>query len=201
MKKVLPVSDQNSTPTPIPVVETTKKHAGVYVIGAVLFLIIAVMFGVTKQKNTQLVTVVATPSPVDHRLTTLAVDAQAATVSSNLLTVPITIDTGENTVSAAELHVSVDPSNVKGLKVLQGSFFSSPTVLENKAGDTPGTYVFTIGSLTPRQGAGVIALISWIKTSEAVGSVAVRLDPTTQVAAIGETGTVLKNVTEGVVQY
>lgn len=210
MKKDKKVADQkpdditdgsNQPLAPTPITGTQKQNSLAYVVGAMLLLIVVVVgSGVAKQKKTVPAPVV-TPSPVDYKLTTLTVDGDAATVSSNVVSVPILIDTAGNTVSAVELHIVVDPSTVKGLKVQSGSFFTKPTVLENKAGEAPGSYVYIIGSLTPKQGSGDVAHVSWTKTAGASGTVTIRLDPQTQVAAIGETGTVLKNVIEGVVRF
>lgn len=200
-------SQGQTDPVPLPVDEAPKKKYIMYVTGVVLFLVgVVVGIGVERQKKTQTNALVdtrqnVTPGAEDHVWTTLVVDGATASVSDTTVSVPILIDTGENTVSAVELHVAADPSTVTGLKVSSGSFFSSPTVLEDKVGDTPGTYIFTIGSLPPRQGSGVVALVSWTKPAGATGAVTVRLAEQTQVAAVGESGTVLKQVTDGVVQY
>lgn len=191
---------------PMPVPGTPKQSPYAFVFGGVLLFVVGVVTGLNLQNKTQPKMIVdtgqnATPSPQDHRLTTLAVDSSAATVSTNSVSVPITIETAGNTVSAVELQVAVDPSTVTGLTVSPGTFFTNPTVLESNAGATPGTYIFTIGSLTPKQGVGIVALVSWTKTAGTTGSVIVRLAPQTQVSAIGEAGTVLKASTEGVVRY
>lgn len=194
-------------PASEPVAGSPKKKYLLYGISAALLLAL-IFTGVSavNRRQTQSEAPVdisqqTVPTPADHRWTTLTVDAAAASVSSTMVTVPIRIDTGDNTVSAVELHVAVDPSTVKGLKVIAGSFFVKPTVLESKSGEAPGTYVFTIGSLAPRQGAGDIALVSWAKTAGSTATVTVRLDPQTKAAAIGESDTVVKQVTDGIVRY
>lgn len=204
------VSNQDS-PDPIrpqppePVAKSPSKKP-LIIVSVILCAVVAIGIWLVRQNksepdNAQETNQSETPSPEDQKQTTLEVNAAAATISSDLVTVPISIDTGKNTVSAVELHISVEPSAVAGLKVTPGSFFDSPTVLEDKAGDSPGTYIFTIGSLTPRQGSGVIALVSWTKAAGATGNVTVQLDEYTQVAAIGELGTVLKSMTDAVVRY
>lgn len=207
MKEDTHIPQESIEPTgTLPEVETPKQNTAAYGIAAVIFLIVIVGIGIGLQKKSTSPQVADTtqntiPVVQDNQMTTLTIDADAASVSSTMVTVPIRIDTQDNIVSAVELVLSVDPQTVTGLKVTAGSFFVEPTILEDRLGDAPGTYVFIIGSLTPKQGSGDIAQVSWTKKADVTGMVTVRFDPQTQAAAIGESGTVVKDLIDGVVQY
>jgi hypothetical protein len=137
--------------------------------------------------------------PASTASTTLFVDVDTATVSTNKLEIPVTIDTGYNTVSVVELQLSYDAKFLSEVSVQPGDFFSNPMIIENTIDSTKGTIVFTISSLTPRQGTGSIAIITGIP-AEKSSSITLRIESKSRVAAIGELRSVLKNTRDGTVQ-
>lgn len=133
-----------------------------------------------------------------HASTTLFIDTENSSVSAGLLKIPIAIDTGENSVSAVELHLTYDPKLLAGVSILPGGFFSNPIIMNKIIDQAKGTIIMTVGSLAPNQGAGTLASIS---ASPAKGAlITIGIDPKTKVAAIGENGSVLTNARDGSVQ-
>jgi hypothetical protein len=133
-----------------------------------------------------------------HATTTLSVDTQNASISANLLEVPIVIDTGENAVSAVELHLSYDPALLSGVSVKPGPFYTTPMIIKKTIDGTNGTIIFVLGSIKPQQGAGVLVTIAG--TPRQKTSIAIHIDSETKVAAVDEVGTVLQRTSSGTVQ-
>jgi len=136
--------------------------------------------------------------PKSHAMTTLFVDAGNASVSGNLLEIPIAIDTGGNTVSVVELHLGFDAKLLTGVSIQPGNFFSNPMIIEKTINAAKGTIVFTLGSLTPRRGVGVIATITALLQQKT--PITIHIVPKTRVAAISELGSVLNSTRDGTVQ-
>lgn len=145
-----------------------------------------------------------TSGQVQLRQTTLTIDASQVSASggdTRTYSVPIVIDTGSNTVSAVDLFFDIDPASVISAEVTPGAFFAEPTVLRSTIDTEQGHVVFTVGSLTPVQGVGTVALFSWTVPGDQHGSLGITFTDKTQVAAIGETGTVLKSAQGATVEY
>jgi hypothetical protein len=101
------------------------------------------------------------------------------------------LDTGDNTVSATELHLTYDASKLEAQNIIAGSFL--PVVLT--AGTVGnGTASIILGSQpdAPKKGTGILASISF----KALTSSSSRVDfaSTTQAAAIGKSGNVVENM-------
>lgn len=99
-------------------------------------------------------------------------------------TVAVNINTGENTVSAAELHFTYTGTSVAAQSIAAGSFFANPTVYNAKVG--AGTADITVlgGPGGSKQGSGVLATITF--RAESAGSSTISVDQSTQVSGIGE---------------
>lgn len=108
----------------------------------------------------------------------------------------VTIDTGSNTVSAADLVITFDSSKLTATGITAGTFL--PVILAPGA-VTSGTATIILGSLpeAPMRGTGVLATVTF--TANNVGIATVRFAATTQVAAIGESGNVLSGTQEAAV--
>lgn len=141
---------------------------------------------------------IAPSVPKSHAMTTLFVDAGNARVSGNSLEIPIAIDTGGNTVSVIELHLGFDAKLLTGVSIQPGNFFSNPMIIQKSIDAAKGAIVFTLGSLTPRRGVGVIATITAIPEQKT--SMIIHIDPKTKIAAIGELGSVLSSTRDGTVE-
>ncbi|MCX6791768.1 MAG: cohesin domain-containing protein [Candidatus Gottesmanbacteria bacterium] len=133
-----------------------------------------------------------------HAMTTLSVDAGNARVSGNSLEIPITIDTGGNTVSVVELHLGFDSKLLTGVSIQPGNFFSNPMIIEKTIDTTRGTIVIALASLKPRQGVGSLVTITAIPEQKT--SVTIHIDSKTKIAAIGELGSVLSSTRDGTVE-
>ena len=133
-----------------------------------------------------------------HAMTTLSVDVANARVSENSLEIPIAIDTGGNTVSIVELHLTYDAKLLTGVSIQPGSFFSDPMIIEKTIDTTSGTIVIALGSLKPRQGTGAVVTLTAIPEQKT--PITIHIVPKTRVAAIGELGSVLSSTRDGTVQ-
>lgn len=121
---------------------------------------------------------------------------EPATASHNInevFLVNITIETGTNIVAAADIDMSYDPQVLSLEEILPGTFFDSPTELRKEIG-VPGKIYYSLGSLTPKQGSGIIAIISFRGLT--AGTSSVTFDSTTIVAGIDE-GNILENTLSG----
>jgi hypothetical protein len=97
-------------------------------------------------------------------------------------TLGISLNTGDDTVTATELHLSYDPE-------LQVESFNKsdylPVILNVASfGNGKATLVLGCDPTVPRKGSGIIATISFKALT--VGSPSVRFDQETQVAALGK---------------
>ena len=132
-----------------------------------------------------------------HMFTMLSVLPQSVSKES-LIAIPIQMQTGENVVSAVELHISVNPW-ISGVSISPGGYFENPTVLQKKIDENAKTIIYTVGSLQAKKGEGTVAMITVPRVPEGVRSIDVQFLPNTKVAAIGETSTVLKQAQGGVI--
>jgi hypothetical protein len=140
-----------------------------------------------------------TPAEIKkHALTTLFVDTASARVSVGSLEVPVAIDTGANTVSVVELHLTYDPKLLKSVTVAPGNFYSNPMVVEKTIDPIRGTITIVIASLKAREGTGSFITIKG--TPQQKSEITIRIDPATKVAAFNETGNVLQSARDGTIQ-
>ena len=108
---------------------------------------------------------------------------------------PIWIRTGTNTVSAVEMHLRYDPTYVTDVSIATGTFLPNPTILAQQINTDEGTVLFTLGTLSPRQGEGVIATLNITALSDESRITPIEFDPDTRVAGLEEEGDVLKGTT------
>ena len=99
-------------------------------------------------------------------------------------TVSVNINTGENTVSAAELHFTYTGTSVIAQSISAGAFFANPTIYNAKVGSGTADITILGGPGGSKQGAGVLAVITF--RAESAGSSTINVDQSTQISGIGE---------------
>lgn len=107
----------------------------------------------------------------------------------------VVVDTGENTISAAEIYVIFDSSKLEGQSILAGNFL--PVVLVN-GNISGGLASMTLGSQPnePKQGRGTLTSITFRAVAATEGiPIEIRFGANTQVAGIEEQGNVLTGTT------
>lgn len=119
--------------------------------------------------------------------TTLAVTpATVAKKAGDTFTMEITIDTGENQVVAAELHVTFDPTKLEAQSINNGTLFTnilaSGTVESGAASITVGA----ANAKEPVKGAGTVAIIRFKAAAKTDSPTAVKLAQNTFVGGLGE---------------
>lgn len=119
--------------------------------------------------------------------------ATSSQTIDQIFTVNLQIETGTNMVAATDIDMSYDPQVLIVEEVIPGTFFDNPQELRKETG-VPGKIYYSLGSLTPKQGSGILAIISF--RGLAAGTTAVTFDDTTIVAGIDE-GNVLENTLSG----
>lgn len=111
--------------------------------------------------------------------------------------VTVEIDTGENTVSAAEIVVFFDGNMLEAEAINAGDFLSTVLVAGSV---TATTATITLGSppTAPKRGSGTLATVSFVAKG-ATGTSQISFGAGTRVAGIGEQGDVLVGKTPGTV--
>lgn len=118
------------------------------------------------------------------------VPSQITSSANKEYTVAITINTGGEIVSAANLNLSFDPTKLEVQNIVHGNFL--PIVLvQGKVMN--GTASITLGSqpTKPKKGEGVLAIL---KIKSLGQTTAITFSSTTQVAAIGKSGNVVEQL-------
>ncbi|MFC1646688.1 hypothetical protein ACFL1A_00235, partial [Patescibacteria group bacterium] len=107
-------------------------------------------------------------------------------------------NTGTNQVSATKLSLEYDVNSIRSVEVSPGPFLPNATILEKKLDKNNGLINYSLGTLKPTSGEGVLVYVMGDIIS---GSNALRVDflPETQVAAIGQKDTVLIKSTGGTI--
>lgn len=113
---------------------------------------------------------------------------EPATVTQNagdIFTLSVMINTSENQVSAAELHLSFDATYLEAVSIQNGTFLEN-VLVSGEVGT--GTASITLGASpqTPKQGTGTLAVLSMRALADTPTPTQVSFASTTQVAAIGE---------------
>jgi hypothetical protein len=168
------------------------------VLSVIVFIFSRLIPSTQKPSETNDVSQVAPTKITKHATTKLSVDSQNARISAGIVEVPIEIDTGENAVSAVELHLTYDPKLLTGVLVKPGTFYTNPMIIKKTINTTTGTIEFVLGSMKPQQGSGPLVTISG--TTQQKTSITIHIDPMTKAAAVNETGTVLQGTNDGTVQ-
>lgn len=155
-------------------------------------------------QETPLPQLVTKPSPTPVAQTTLALMPNPLIISSPSGSLDVTIDTGNNNVTAVQLELSYDPkilSNVSIANPAVNGFFDSPTELLKKIDVKKGTisYAIALDPTKPAQrGSGIVATL---KFRAALGTTQVTFLPQTLVTAEGISVPVLKSATDATVTY
>ncbi len=150
-----------------------------------LFLTIAVGITVYLVKQRQDLQNHAAPS------TTLSLQTDnAAPQVDQQFTTTVKIDTGGNTVTAVELHITYDGTKLQGVSITKDASLSQELVagvINN------GTASITVGSspTTPIQGTGTVAVLVFKALSP--GTAQIGFADNTQAAGVGEQGNVLQS--------
>lgn len=116
----------------------------------------------------------------------------------NTYTTDVTIATGGDKVTAAQLELSYDPKVLTNVQIKTGTFIQNPVVLLKKVDQTNGRISLAIGislgGKTP-VGTGTVATITFNEVLTATGSTILDFLPKTAVTAQGIAQSVLKTTT------
>ncbi|MCL4360258.1 Ig-like domain-containing protein [Patescibacteria group bacterium] len=101
----------------------------------------------------------------------------------------VSIDTGDNQVVAAEIHLVFDPTVLQAVSITNSSLF--PSILTSGVVDN-GVASITVGAAnvqTPVHGTGTVAVVQMKALSTTAGPVSVRFADNTFVGGLGEAAT------------
>lgn len=122
--------------------------------------------------------------------TTIALSpATLSKKSGDVFTMEVTIDTGDNQVVAAELHITFDQTKLEAQAITNGSLF--PNVLASGTVE-PGAASMTVGAADAKQpvrGTGTIATIKFIAKEKTDSPTSIKLGSNTFVGGLGEGAT------------
>ena len=125
--------------------------------------------------------------------TTLSVDPKESSVKEKTQeTLSVNVNTGKDKIAALELHISFDPKLVKVESIAPGVFFEKASVIHKEIDNKAGTVVFVFGSIEPKNGSGEAATLRL--TTLSTGIAKVNLSSETEVAALGKTYNVVKEI-------
>jgi hypothetical protein len=116
----------------------------------------------------------------------------------NTYSADITIATGGDKITGAQLELSYDPKVLTDVQIKPGTFIQNPVILLKKVDETNGRISLAIGiplGGTPPTGAGTVATITFNEVSTATGSTIIDFLPKTAVTATGIAQSVLKSST------
>lgn len=163
-----------------------KLFIGLAIFIALTSIVFGLTYKITQVRETQDLRSKAAPA------TTLFFSPENLTVSPNgQFNIEAKINTGSNTVSAAEVYINFDKNLLEFLEAELGNFLSVKLV-GISADNTSGKITFTLGSqpANPSQGEGVLAKMIF-KARTNTGQAQISFDQNTQVAAVGESGNVI----------
>jgi hypothetical protein len=142
------------------------------------------------QKQTeQMATPMITPVINAHTVLSLSPSTTAAN------SVDIAIDSMGDNVTAVQAELVYDPTKITNVKVVQGTFFTTPIVLFNQIDQKTGRVSYAIGIQPldqPKKGAGTVATVSYTLIPGVKGPVTLTFLPKTKVTAEGVAQSVLK---------
>lgn len=122
--------------------------------------------------------------------TTLAFSpANTSKKIDDVFSLEIRIDTAQNQVVAAELHITFDPQKLEAQSITNGQLF--PNILASGQVEA-GAASITVGAAsatTPATGTGTAAVVKMKALAATTSPVSVRFAPTTFVGALGENAT------------
>lgn len=119
-----------------------------------------------------------------------AISSKEAVVEGESFTIAIHINTGENTVTGAQLELYYDPAVLTVTEVTPGDFFAKPIIYANKNDTTKGDIVFAVGSFDGKQGTGKVALVKATALKPSSGEV-LHIKPTTIITELSNKESVL----------
>lgn len=161
-----------------------------------LILIATIVLGASLGAGVYLVGQNQQIAPKAAPATTLTLIPSSPTVTlGDTVTVNVAIDTGENSISGAEVYLEYDSGAIVAESISAGSFFTEPgAVNEVVTSDTASITLFPPPT-NPKQGSGT--LVTVVFRAAAVGSSGIRVDVRTIVGAQDEG--VVRNVLVGTV--
>jgi hypothetical protein len=122
--------------------------------------------------------------------TTLAFAPATATKKVNdEFSLEVRINTAENQIVAAELHITFDPAVLEAVSITNGALF--PNILASGSIER-GAASITVGAAsatTPVTGTGTAAVLKLKAIAASTSPISVRFAPTTFVGALGENAT------------
>ncbi|MEK7141932.1 MAG: cohesin domain-containing protein, partial [Patescibacteria group bacterium] len=122
--------------------------------------------------------------------TTMAVaPASLSKKAGDVFTMEITIDTGENQVVAAELHITFDQTKLEAQTITNGSLF--PNILASGTVE-PGGASITVGAADAKQpvrGTGTVATVKFLAKEKTDSPSSIKLGSNSFVGGLGEGAT------------
>ena len=177
-----------------------KKGMPKQTLAFVTFLIIVTLvllgLAVYTQKPSIPTPVSQQPTSPSYAHTSLRLTPPVNTPSlPNTYSTDVTIATGGDKVTAAQLELSFDPKVLTNVQIKPGTFIQNPVVLLKKVDQTNGRISLAIGiplGQAGPAGKGTIATITFNEVSTATGSTILDFLPKTAVTAQGIAQSVLK---------
>ncbi|MBI5620726.1 hypothetical protein HY949_03035 [Candidatus Gottesmanbacteria bacterium] len=119
--------------------------------------------------------------------TTMAITPSSLTKQAgDVFTVEVAIDTGENQVVAAELHLTYDSSKLEAQSITNGALF--PNILASGTVE-PGGAAITVGAADAKQpvrGTGTVATVKFLAKEKTDSPTAIKFTSNTFVGGLGE---------------
>ena len=176
------------TDTPLPEYHTPPKHLQIFSLIGALVLLVGMGAVILSMKNTQ-----DTRSRATLTGPTLALSPATKTGGvGTTFSVGMTINSNTDTVAAAELRLTYDPTAIQIVSFTPGTTLPVVLVPETHAN---GAIAVTLGvqPTTPFKGAGIVG--TWTVKILAAKQSSITVTSATQVAAIGKTTNALVSAT------
>jgi len=126
--------------------------------------------------------------------------ATSSSFTTSNYSLPISISTGKNKVTAVQLELQYDPSILTNVKVASGSFFPNPEVLLNQIDTNTGrvSYAFDVGFTGKGiTGKGIVANVTFSVKKNTLEKTAIVFLPKTLVTAEGTSKSALRLTVNG----
>lgn len=180
-----------------------KKGMPRQTVAFVTFLIVVTVFlvglAVYTQKPGAPTPVTQQPTFPSYAHTTLRLTPPVNTPSlPNTYSTDVSIATGGDKVTAAQLELSYDPKVLTNVQIKPGTFIQNPVVLLKKVDEANGRISLAIGiplGQAAPTGTGTVATITFDEIPTATGSTILDFLPKTAVTAQGIAQSVLKTST------
>ncbi|MCL5019065.1 MAG: cohesin domain-containing protein [Patescibacteria group bacterium] len=180
-----------------------KKGMPRQTVAFVTFLIVVTVFlvglAVYTQKPGAPTPVTQQPTSPSYAHTTLRLTPPVNTPSlPNTYSTDVSIATGGDKVTAAQLELSYDPKVLTNVQIKPGTFIQNPVVLLKKVDEANGRISLAIGiplGQAAPTGTGTVATITFDEIPTATGSTILDFLPKTAVTAQGIAQSVLKTST------